>query len=78
MTLCYKCNSVEVQEEFKRCPACQTSHETLAKQLDAKPRVKEKKIKEELFPIVEMKQGIKVTTWVDRETARINGMKLSK
>ena len=74
--LCYKCNSVPVEEEFARCPSCETTHQQLVKKLDSKPRVIEKKVKEQLFPIKEMKQGIQVTTWVDRETARINGMKI--
>ena len=74
--LCYKCNINEVSEEFQRCPSCETTHQQLVKKLDSKPRIIEKKVKEELFPIKEMKQGIQVTTWVDIETARINGMKI--
>lgn len=74
--LCFKCNSVGVQEEFQRCPSCEASHQDLIKKLDSQPKNKEKKIKEELFPIKEMKGGIQITTWVDRETARINGMKI--
>ena len=73
---CYKCGVNPVNEEFQRCSSCEASHQELAKKLDSKPRVKEKKVKEQLFPIVQMKNGIKVTTWVDKETARINGMKI--
>ncbi len=76
MAQCYKCNSVEVAEEFQRCPSCEQTHKELAKKLDSKPRVKVKKVKEELFPIYEVKQGIKVTTWIDRSDAAAMGIKL--
>ena len=73
---CYKCNITEVSEEFQRCPSCEISHKELCKQLDAKPRVIEKKVKEELFPIKEMKGGIQVTTYIDRNDAAIMGIKV--
>lgn len=76
MTLCYKCGKTEVQEEFQLCSSCEVSHRELAKKLDSRPKVIQKKPKEKLFPIKEMKGGIQVTTWVDRETAQINGMKI--
>lgn len=76
MILCFKCNSVEVQEEFQRCPSCEVSHQELVKQLDSRPKIQEKKVKEKLYPVKEMKGGVQVTTWVDAETAQINGMKV--
>ncbi len=76
MSQCYKCNSVQVAEEYQRCPSCEKSHQELVRQLDARPRVKEKKVREKLYPIKEMKQGIQVTTWIDKSDAINMGIKL--
>ena len=76
MPNCYKCGEKEVQEEFQRCPSCELSHQELVKKLDSKPKTIEKKVKEELFPIKEMKGGILVTTWISREDAANMGIKL--
>ena len=73
---CYKCNQIEVAEEFERCPSCEAAHKTLCAELDARPKVVVKRAREELFPFVEMKQGIKVTTYISREDAMIMGLKL--
>ena len=73
---CYKCNSVGVEEEFFRCPPCEQQHKDLCAKLDAKPKNHVKPVKEELFPIVEMKQGIKVITYIDRTDAVNMGIKL--
>ena len=73
---CYKCNQTEVAEEFERCPSCETAHKDLCAKLDAQPKKHIEAVKEELFPIVEMKQGIKVTTYIDREDAANMGIKL--
>ena len=74
--ICFACNINEVAEEFERCPACEVSHKALCAKLDAKPRTKEKKVKETLYPIKEMKNGILVTTWIDRNDAAIMGIKI--
>ena len=76
MFQCYKCNAVEVQEEFQRCPPCETSHQQLVKQLDSRPRTIEKKVKEQLFPIIRMRGGIQCTDWIDREDAAAMGIKV--
>jgi len=77
MAKCYsKSCDTEVAEEFTRCSTCEASHQELAKELNARPRVKEKKVKEELFPIKEVKGGIQVTTWISREDAFNMGIKL--
>ena len=76
MAQCYKCNKVEVTEDFLRCELCEADHKKLCATLDAKPRIKEKRVREELFPIKEMKQGIQVTTWISREDARNMGITL--
>ena len=76
MTLCYKCGETEVQEEFQLCSPCEVSHQELAKKLDSRPKVIQKKVKEKLFPIKEMKGGVQVTTWLSREDAYNNGIKL--
>ena len=73
---CYKCNKEPVSEEFARCVPCEISHKELCAKLDARPKTHEKKVKEELFPIKEMKQGIEVTTYIDREDAANMGIKL--
>ena len=73
---CYKCNKVSVENEFERCSACEADHKKLCAELDARPRIKEKKVKEELFPRKSIKQGIEVTTWISREDAAAMGMKL--
>jgi len=73
---CTQCGKVEVAEEYTRCEPCAAAHKELCAKLDARPKQHTKKVKEELFPIYEIKQGIKVTVWVDRETAMINGIKL--
>ena len=76
MPACYKCNINEVSEEFTRCPACEASHKELCAKLDAKPRVKEKKVREELFPIKRMRGGIQCTDWISREDAFNMGIKI--
>ena len=73
---CFKCNSVPVAEEYSRCSSCEQSHKELCAQLDSRPRVKEKKVKEKLYPIKEVKGGIQITTWISREDARNMGIKL--
>lgn len=73
---CYQCNTVEVSEEFQRCPPCQLSHAELAKKLDAQPKHYEKPVKEKLYPIREVKQGVQVTTWIDRNDAVAMGIKV--
>jgi len=72
---CFKCKA-PVQEEFTRCSPCEAEHKKLCVSLDAKPRVVEKRVKEKLYPIKEMKQGIQVTTYIDAEDARNMGIKL--
>ena len=76
MANCYKCNQTEVAEEFLRCEPCEADHRKLCAKLDARPKQIIKKVKEELFPIKEMKQGIQVTTWISREDAANMGIKL--
>ena len=71
---CYKCNSVDVQEEFERCPPCEQQHKELCAKLDAKPKQHIEKVKVELMAIKETKQGILVTTYIDREDARNMGI----
>ena len=73
---CYRCNQVVVQEEFQRCPSCETAHQRLCEELDARPNNHIKPIREELFPIKEVKQGILVTTWISREDAKNMGIQL--
>ena len=73
---CYKCNSAEVIEEFTRCASCEQQHKDLCAKLDARPKTHIKPVKEELFPVVEVKNGIKVTTWIDRSDAANMGIKL--
>lgn len=75
---CYKCNKIPVENEFDRCPDCEISHKELCAKLDARPKHIEKKVKEELFPIKEVKQGIQITTWISREDAMNMGIKLSQ
>lgn len=78
MSFCYKCKKNTVSEEFTRCTPCEQSHKELCAQLDAQHRTKEKKVKEQLFPIKEVKGGIQVTTWISREDARNMGIQLPK
>ena len=72
---CFKCKA-PVAEEFTRCTSCEVEHKKLCASLDAKPRVVEKKVKEKLYPIKEIKQGIQVTTWISAEDARNMGINL--
>ena len=74
MAQCYKCNKIEVSEEFQRCPACTLSHKELCAQLDARPKNHEVRVKEELMAIKEVKQGINVTTYISREDAANMGI----
>ena len=74
---CFKCKIAEVADEYERCQPCEAAHKQLCAELDARPKVaKEKKVKEELFPIKEIKQGIPVTTYISREDAYNMGIKL--
>lgn len=76
MSQCYKCKTEQVSEEFQRCPPCEQEHQALAKELDSRPRTKEKKVKEKLYPIKEIKNGIEVTTYIDRSDAVAMGIKV--
>lgn len=78
MEKCYSCKKEEVAEEFDRCLSCKAEHQKLIQELNARPRVKEKKVREELFPIREVKGGIQVTTWIDRNDAHNMGINLNK
>ena len=78
MSNCYKCNKEPVKEEFERCGECETTHKELALQLDARPKTREIKVKEKLYPIKEVKQGIQVTTWISQEDARNMGIKINE
>ena len=73
---CDKCNQVEVAEEYTRCPSCEMAHQRLCAELDARPKNHIKPVREELFPIKEVKQGILVTTWISREDAMNMGIQL--
>ena len=77
MANCYKCNQVEVAEEFSRCSLCEIQHKKLWAELDARPKVeREKKVREKLYSWKEMKQGIEVTNYISYEEAKIMGIKL--
>lgn len=76
MASCYQCNNTQVVEEFERCASCQKAHEVLASKLDARPKVIEKKVKEKLYPLKQMKGGVEVTTWIDENDAKNMGIKL--
>ena len=73
---CYKCNSVDVEEEFSRCPPCEAAHRELCAKLDAQPKHHEVKVREKLHSWKEMKQGIEVTNYISRSEAEIMGMRL--
>ena len=73
---CFKCKVNEVPDEFQRCPPCEVSHKELCAKLDARPKVIEKKVKEELFPIKIMRGGIQCTDWIDRNDAIVMGIQL--
>lgn len=74
---CIQCNSAEAQDEYTRCPSCEARHKELCAKLDAKPKQHIEKVREELFPIYEVKQGIKVTTWISREDAANMGIDIT-
>lgn len=76
MASCYKCNSVEVQEEYQRCAPCQKEHEELCAKLDARPRQKVEKVREKLYPLKEVRDGVEKTMWIDKESARVMGIKV--
>ena len=78
MVKCYRCNQVEVAEEYTRCPPCEAAHRELCAQLDAKPKMAVEKVREELFPVMETKQGIKVITWISREDAANMGIQVDE
>ena len=73
---CYKCNQVEVAEEFQRCPPCETAHKELCAKLDAQPKHYEPKVREKLHSWKEMKQGVEVTNYISYDEAKIMGMRL--
>ena len=77
MAQCYKCNQIEVADEFDRCPSCEATHKELCAKLDARPKVeREKKIREKLYSWKEMKQGVEVTNFISYDEAKIMGIKL--
>ena len=74
MASCYKCGKSEVAEEFTRCSPCEAAHKALCAELDARPKNHIKPVKEELMAIKEVKQGILVTTYIDRQDAANMGI----
>lgn len=76
MAQCYQCSKVEVAEEFLRCPPCEAEHKKLCAELDAKPKVHIEKVKEELIGFKSMRQGVEVTTYMNREEAGLLGLKI--
>ena len=73
---CYKCNKVEVQEEYQRCPACALTHAELCAKLDAVPRQKVEKVREKFYPVISMKGGVEFTDWYTRQEMAIFGIKI--
>ena len=73
---CYRCNAATVQEEYQRCVPCQVAHKELCAKLDARPKQKVEKVREQLFPIKEVRDGIEKTMWIDRQSAQLMGIKL--
>ena len=74
---CYKCNSVDVEEEFSRCSSCEVAHKELCAKLDTRPKVeREKKVREKLYSWKEVKQGVEVTNYISYEEAKIMGIRL--
>ena len=73
---CYNCNKVPVENEFERCADCNLSHKELCAKLDAIPRKKIEKVREELFPVKSMKGGVEFTDWYNRQEMAIFGIKL--
>ena len=65
-----------VEEEYQRCLNCETKHKELCAKLDARPRQKVEKVREQLYPIKEVRDGVEKTMWIDKESARIMGVKL--
>jgi predicted sulfurtransferase len=76
MAQCFKCNEIEVPEEFLRCDTCEAEHKRMCAELDSKKAPIVKPVKETLYPIKEMKQGIEVTTWISKEDAMVMGIKV--
>ncbi|MEK6880165.1 MAG: hypothetical protein AABY22_11175 [Nanoarchaeota archaeon] len=76
MAHCIQCNRVEIVEEYTRCTSCETEHKRLCAELDAKPKQYEAKVKEKLFPVKKIMQGVEVTTWISREDAALFKIKL--
>ena len=81
---CIQCSIVPVTEEYTRCGDCGKAHSELAKKLDSRPIVKEKRVKEVLIPIVTKKKvqypdgvrEIDYTTYYTRQEAEFWGLKI--
>ena len=73
---CIKCNSQPVAEEYQRCAPCQKEHAELAAKLDARPRQKVEKVREELFAIKSIKRGVEFTDLITRQDAMALGINL--
>ena len=73
---CVQCNKATVSEEYQRCPSCALTHAELCAKLDAAPRVKVEKVREEFFPVKSMKMGVEFTDWYTREEMIRYGIKI--
>ena len=73
---CVQCNKASVEDEFQRCHSCSLSHAELCAKLDAVPRIKREKVREELFAVKSMKGGVEFTDWYNRQEMAIFGIKL--
>ena len=76
MTNCFQCNKAEVQDEFQRCESCSQAHKELCAKLDAVPKKKIEKVREELFEIKSMKRGVEFTDIISRQDAMALGISL--
>ena len=73
---CFQCNKATVENEFERCPSCKLSHKELCAKLDAVPRKKVEKVREELFEIKSMRRGVEFTDIISRQDAMALGINL--
>ena len=65
-----------VSKELGRCGACDSGHQALCKQLDAKPVSKVEKVPVEWVSYKQVRGGVMVTTYMTKQEAILMGKRI--
>lgn len=78
MGKCFKCgiDDPAIQEDYQRCGACNSEHQKLVAELDAKPKQVIQKVPEKWVYYKEVKDGVIVTVRMTEQEALMLGKRI--